>query len=57
MNRETRAERRSKARRRAQAFAGTSVLVVIAVVAGLWTQKGEPLDDQGCPKETDRAGR
>ena len=36
----------------AQAFAGTAVLVVIALVAGLWTQKGEPLDHQGCPKET-----
>ena len=52
MNRESRAERRAKEKRRPKTFAIVVVLVVAALVGGLWTQKGEDLDHQGCPKKT-----
>ena len=52
MNRESREERRAKAKRRVKTFAIVAVLVVAALVGGLWTQKGEDLDHQGCPKRT-----
>ncbi len=49
MNRESRQERKN---RRARCFAICAVLAMGALMGGLWTQKGEPLDHQGCPKET-----
>ena len=50
MNRETREERRAKAKRRPKTFAIVAVLGVAALMGGLWMQKGEDLDCQGCPK-------
>ena len=52
MNRASRAARRAKAKRRARTFAIVAVLVVAALMGGLWTQKGEGLDGQGCPKNS-----
>ena len=52
MNRESREERRTKARRRAKTFAVVAVLSVASLMGILWTQQGEDLDHQGCPKKT-----
>lgn len=52
MNRESREERRTKARRRAKTFAVVAVLGVALLIVALWTQKGVDLDHQGCPKKT-----
>ena len=53
MSRETREERRVKARRWAKVFGIGSVLCVAAVVGVLWMMKGEDLDAQGCPRKSD----
>ena len=52
MNRVSREERTAKARRRAKTFAIVAFLSVAALIYFLWTQKGEDLDHQGCPKES-----
>ena len=52
MNKESREERRTKARRTAMTFAVVAVLGVALLIVALWTQKGEDLDHQGCPKKT-----
>ena len=50
MTRGLRAERRARAGRKARAFGIGAVVVVGALMAGLWTMKGEGLDGQWCPK-------
>ena len=52
MNRESPEERKAKARRRAKTFAIIAVLGVTSLMGVLWTQQGEALDHQGCPKKT-----
>ena len=52
MNRESRAERMTKARRRAKTFAVVAVLGVALLIVALLTQKGQDIDHQGCPKKT-----
>ena len=49
MTGETREERGAKARRRAKGFGLGAVLVVAALMVGLWMMKEEGLDGQGCP--------
>ena len=50
MTRGLRAERRARAGRKARAFGIGAVVVVGALMAGLWTMRGEDLDGQWCPK-------
>ena len=52
MSRETRQERRARARRRAILFGTGAVLVVATLMVVLWSIQGESLDGQGCPKES-----
>ena len=52
MNRESRAERMTKARRKAKIFAGVTLLSVVLFIVYLLTQKEQDIDHQGCPKET-----
>ena len=52
MNRQSREERRAKAGSRARTFAIVAVLGVAVLMGVLWTQKGEDLDHQGCPKKS-----
>ena len=52
MNRESREERRDKARRRAKTFMIIAILGGASLIGFLWTQEGEDLDHQGCPKST-----
>ena len=48
----TREERRAKARRRAKGFGIGAILVVAALMGGLWMMKEESLDGQGCPRKS-----
>ncbi len=52
MNRESRKRSQARKQRWAMFFAGLAILVVVVLGVVLWTQKEEPLDYQGCPKET-----
>ncbi len=52
MSRETRQERKARARRRAMVFGIGTVLVVAALMGVLWCVQEEGLDGQGCPKES-----
>ena len=52
MNRETRVERRARAKRRAKTFALVAVLVVVALFGVSRIMNGEDLDCQGCPKKS-----
>ena len=52
MSRETREERKAKARRRAKVFGIGTALGVAALMGVLWNKKGEGLDAQGCPKKS-----
>ena len=50
MNRESRQKRMAKDKLRAAMFASVMVLGFFGLMGVLWTQKGEGLDHQGCPK-------
>ena len=50
MNRESREERRAKARRRASTFAIGTGLLLVVVIGVLLSMRGEGLDGQGCPR-------
>ena len=52
MSRETREERKAKARRRARIFGVGTILCVAVLMGVLWGMKGEDLDPQGCPKKS-----
>ena len=52
MNLETRETRRAKARRRARRFGIGAVVVVGALMFGLWQRGGEGLGPQGCPRKS-----
>ena len=52
MSRETREERKAKARHRAKVFGIGTVLCVAVLMGVLWSMKGEGLDAQGCPKKS-----
>ena len=52
MSRETREERKAKARYRAKVFGIGTVLCVAVLMGALWKMKEEGLDAQGCPKKS-----
>lgn len=51
MNRVSREERTARSKRTAKMFAIIAVSGVLSLVFVLWTQRGEDLDDQLCPKK------
>ena len=52
MNFATRESRRARARRRARTFGIVTVVVVGALMAGLWWIRGEGVGPDGCPKKS-----
>ncbi len=52
MNRESREERRAKAKRRAKAFGICTGLFLVVVIVFLLSMEEERLDHQGCPSES-----
>ena len=52
MSHATRASRRTQSIRRARGFGIGAVVVVVALMAGLWWVSGEGLGSDGCPKKS-----